>query len=56
MDATRYQIVAAQGDGMERTVSDYEYEVLRNDSKKTIALIDNSWVEQILETARNMFS
>ena len=56
VDATRYQIVAAQGDGMERTVSDYEYEVLRNDSKKTIALIDNSWVEQILETARNMFS
>ena len=56
VDATRYQIVAAQGDGMERTVSDYEYEVLRNDSKKTIALIDNSWAEQILETARNMFS
>ncbi len=56
VDATRYQLVAAQGDGMERTVSDYEYEILRNDSKKTIALIDDSWVEQILETARNMFS
>ena len=41
---------------MERTVSDYEYEIARNDSKKTIALIDNSWAEQILETARNMFS
>jgi len=56
VDATRYEIVAAQGDGMERTVSDYEYEILRNDSKKTIALIDNAWAEQILETARNMFS
>ena len=41
---------------MERTVSNYEYEVLHNDSKKEINLIEDVWAEQILETARNMFS
>ena len=56
VDETRYQIVAAEGDGMERTVSNYDYEVLHNDSKKEINLIEDVWAEQILETARNMFS
>jgi hypothetical protein len=56
VDETRYQIVAAEGFGMERTVSNYEYEVLHNDSKKEINLIEDVWAEQILETARNMFS
>jgi len=49
-------IVTAEGNGMERSVSNYEYEVLHNDSKKKINLIENTWAEQILETARNMFS
>ena len=56
VDETRYQIVAAEGFGMERTVSNYDYEVLHNDSKKEINLIEDVWAEQILETARNMFS
>jgi len=56
VDKTRFDIVAAEGKGMERTISNYQFEEKHNDNKKQINLIEDRWAGQILQTARTMFN